>query len=164
MRLDLESPLIGLACAASTHGITDAAYSPQTLWPYAVLMLPIPRVINAYAFCVASVVHFGYDIGLVPSALLHAGLFALASKDRGLASSVGCLYYTAIHVPIHLRRHWDETPLARAALAGSALLLPWTHRIRHVSIPRAAQRLVIGHVGVDFLERDRRRHCLHDTT
>lgn len=145
----LESPLLGLACAASTHGITDAAHSPCDLWPYAVLLLPTPRV----AFLAASVVHFGYDIGLLPSALMHAGLFALAAQDRVLASTLGCLYYTAVHVPLHLRRHWEATRLAPLALLGSGLLFPWTRGVRHVRISRAAQRLVVGHVGVDLLTR-----------
>ena len=155
--LVLRSPLLGVACAASTHGITDAMHPIESLWPYGVLLIPTPPALTSTVFILASVLHFGGDVGLFPSSVLHAGILSLANRHRRAASTLGCLYYTALHVPLHLRRHWDVTPLAPVALAASCTLFPLVSHVRHVRISATAQRLVIGHVGVDLASRGSHR-------
>lgn len=149
----LESPLLGVAAAASTHGLTDAMYPPECLWPYGVLLAPLPPLWTTFAFLLASTVHFGYDIGLQKSAMMHAGLLAIARVRGRAASTLGCAYYLGVHVPLHLKRHWTVTPLAKSALAAAIGLFPATHRLRRCRVPLVAQRLVIGHVAVDVLSR-----------
>ena len=154
MGLDLCSPLLGLACATSTHGLTDACYPPRALWPYAAAACLPPWAVTP-AFAVASVAHFARDVGAYGSVVLHATLVVLARDHRVLASTLGCLYYVAVHVPNHLQRQWRRTPLARAALVGAMALLPWTHGVRAVTVPHWAQRVVVGHAVVERDDRGR---------
>ena len=149
--LVLDSPLLGVACAASTHGMTDAMHPIECLWPYGVLFLPTPPALTTAVFFLASILHFGDDIGILWSSVLHVSLFSAANRHRRIASTLGCLYYTAIHVPLHLRRHWNDTPLARGALIASCGLFPLVSGVRRCRMSTGVQRLVIGHVGVDII-------------
>ena len=150
---------MGLACAASTHGLTDAMHPMGALWPYLLVLVPLPPGLTQVLFFAASTLHFGDDVGLGASLALHATLVSLSLRRRHLATALGCAYYIGVHVPLHLWRHWDRTPLARVALAGAGALWPWTRRVRRCEVPPVLQRLVVSHVGVDRVSRCRSRRA-----
>jgi hypothetical protein len=94
-----------MLAVAAAHGAVDLARPPAHWTVYILALLPVPSRVCTVAFGVASVVHFGADVSLPGSIVLHAA-FAAASflRDGAIAFDVVLDYMVAIHIPLLVAR------------------------------------------------------------
>lgn len=145
--LEIRGPLVGVALAASTHALPDAAKPLSALWPYLLLLTP-PLALTTPAFAAASVCHFATDgVGWRASLCGHAAVAALASAGHvEIASALGCAYYLGVHVRIAWARAWQRDPRCAAlSAAAAAALLPFTATTTTFRLTERVQKLVVGH-------------------
>lgn len=149
--LQLTGPWLTVAAAASAHGLSDARLPWTHLAPYALVLAPscVPGMLPLFA--AASVCHFARDLGSLPRSLaLHAALVAAVPlAGLSVASSLACLYYTAVHVPCHLKRTWSSTPRWLRAGMGCAAVALAAMCPSTIALTRRRQALVVAHVLVD---------------
>lgn len=146
MILRFSSPIAGVALAASTHGISDAL-TPMKLWTYAIVPLPLPFHASSVLFCASSIFHFGEDIGFIPSVLLHGSLLVCSKINFEAACTLMCIYYSCVHVPLHLIKIFKSSILCFFIIAISTLaLLPFTYSTTDFRIGEWMQRLVVAHI------------------
>lgn len=130
--------------AASAHGCSD---SGQWGW-YLTLALPAPpmRRLNA-AFFVASVAHFGADVGAASSALLHVAWAALeACGAHRAAWGSFVLFYACVHARPVLERWRRDTPRhAAVAVLAAGMYGARAARAGGWVVGPRARRLVVAH-------------------
>ena len=150
--LQFKTPILGVALAASTHALSDVS-SPQNLWPYFIVPIPLPYHMSTILFSLTSVLHFGYDIGLHSSILLHATTYLMSNINFDLACTMMCVYYIFVHCPLQLRRvYYSSIKLFAMIVVSFALILPFTMRLKpDMYINEWMQRLVVAHVIVTLL-------------
>lgn len=131
---------------AALHGLTDFRH-PLGLWPYFLLLLPMPGQMVTGAFLAASVCHFGSDLTFGGSLALHA-LFASVARAGGLepAFDVALAYLSCVHTPLHYYRVTRDGGVCSAAtcLILSALACPLVPRV--LPVTHIAQKAVVAHV------------------
>lgn len=92
-------------CVAANHGMIDLVIHPSRIWVYAALLTPIPDIVWWIAFVPASVIHFGQDVGMFGSVLLHMFLAACAVHvDVEFAETCLLVFMVVVHIPCVLMR------------------------------------------------------------
>lgn len=136
MILPVPAPLSGLVGPAVVHGFVDFRRPWHTLWPYLLMLVPLPSPFTALMFGCASLVHFARDVGLAWSACLHAVILLSTGAGRAdLATAMLLLYMNIVHVP----RFIDDPVLI--TLSGIAFSF-----VRQIPLPSIVQRMVVAHV------------------
>ena len=149
MILQFKSPLCGLALAASTHGLSDAA-NPIRLWRYAVIPLPLGSFVSTTLFFTGSFFHFGQDIVNKYSLILHGSLGIISLLNYELACTFMCMYYLILHVPLHIQKILRKSLKWGMFIIFSAIvLLPFTAHINQFQISEIIQRSVFAHAITD---------------
>lgn len=163
MQLVVETHALFPLALASAHAATDFAKPPLVLTPYLLLLAWPPAVPVTPAFFVASIVHFGRDVGTEASVYMHVVWLAMAAFDGETAFLVFTIYYCSVHAPLHCARHacdW-RLPTAAAVLcllafAVATLAGGWTPPAS-LAVEEWMQRLVVAHVMCDELAAVKRR-------
>lgn len=155
MHLTLPVAHPALLAVAAAHGCVDAARDPR---PYVLLLLPQFPPLTTACFCVSSVVHFGFDVGMSASVAGHASLLLLSLATRRMASGILFCYILAFHIPLLLRRLVLQRKLGEMAAFGSALalLLPACQHLApsaNFVLTHRMQMCITCHVLVDVLHR-----------
>lgn len=146
--LSLQGPLVKYAIAASSHGLADFD-KPRSLISYSILALSIPRSLTTIMFGIASIIHFGVDMGLRQSIAGHAVLAACASTSPSVAATLFSTYYLSVHIPLTFHKLSKTNPRLATALTGITCLSMCVAAhvtCNVVTIDHFAQRLVIAHV------------------
>jgi hypothetical protein len=95
---------VGLVAITVAHGATDIVYRAPLL-AYVWALLPLPEWCDlavTAAFFAASLWHFGEDVGLRWSLVLHALFVGLELAGKGdIGTEVLLTYMTACHIPRH---------------------------------------------------------------
>jgi hypothetical protein len=143
---------LALALVAA-HGATDVDVDGFYYSYVAVLLLPAATVTPL--FCLASLLHFAADVGLLPSAALHCTAFVIAGvRSHAHGMQLIFLYLLFVHVPMHYwrcfaaRRLWG---ILGAALATGVALAEAT-RVDEFRLTLLKQRIVIAHVLNEFYD------------
>ena len=164
-----RTPLLGAIAAASSHGLTDLqriGTAPQQLAPYGLVFLPIPTTLVTTAFIALSICHFGHDVGLARSVLLHTTFALLALVQPVLAWAVFALYYVLIHVPRHCARHFHGCDRwLKVVILGASILFPTVCLAGgspSFMVTDWMQKGVVAHVLVDELHPARREAATDD--
>lgn len=131
--------------AASTHALVDAGAlagngsATFTLWPYAAaaivpLHVPAARTLASASCVVASIAHFGADVGIARSVAIHtAWVCAACCGCAAVAWAHFAWFYTCVHAASHIR--WR---LGIAwALAVAPLSLRVTERMQLIIVAHA---------------------------
>ena len=156
MHLTLPVAHPALLAVAAAHGCVDAARDPR---PYLLLLLPPLPALDTACFCVSSVVHFGFDVGMSASVAGHAFLLLLSLASRRAASGVLFCYILAFHIPLLLRRLISQRAVAEAVAfaVGLAAFLPACQHLVLTSgcfvLTHRMQICIACHVLVDVLHK-----------
>ena len=139
---------------AAMHGTTDFAKPIHRLLPYGAIVwwpeaLPITPI-----FVCASILHFGRDVGGLPSFGMHT-LFVIGAilGTEDAVFNAFAAYFCLVHTPLHYMRHrqaW-RYPLA-ATLVCALLLAVFQPPPDEIVLTDLMQRLVVAHIVCDELE------------
>ena len=90
-----------ILCVAANHGMIDIVTHPTRTLLYTMALAPIPDIAWVIAFVPASIAHFGRDIGIKGSLLLHMllGTCAFVFKNTIIAETILLAYIAVIHIP-----------------------------------------------------------------
>ena len=146
--LRIVGPLARFFLASSAHALTDATTVRRTL-PYILLLFPTHETGTKYAFFLASIVHFGCDVGFCASALFILILFLLSEKHELASSSCLCIYYLVVHVPLHMMQQSQTTITFLTVVSLCALCC--LHSTVSFTVTSSMQKLVIAHTLSSFL-------------
>lgn len=120
--MEVVLPLVSrrLMALVAVHGVVDAA-SHRALWYAPLLLPPAPCRLDAFLFALASLAHFGADVGLPASAALHALLGALHLAGRtGASTAVLLAYFAAVHLPLVVAKRRTRRESVALALGFAA--------------------------------------------
>lgn len=147
--LDVPRPFSGMLVTASCHAFTDVYYPVRKLCPYGLLFLykTLPPDAITVMFAMASVHHFGLDVGWKNSVLLHTVLALLAFYRFRIASTAMAMYYLFVHVPKHVVSTWNASRHAAAiCIATVSVCGAFLPEPRTFSLNEWMQTLVVAHV------------------
>jgi hypothetical protein len=136
------SPLACVSLALSAHALTDLLSIRKTL-PYTLLMFSVTKKTLGCMFTFASIIHFGMDIGIFMSASLIMTLLFMSKKYEVVSCTLVCMYYTAIHVPLHLSK--QDTFTNAVLVLISCCIFPFLRSSEGFIITETMQKMVIAH-------------------
>ena len=138
--------------AASAHGLTDLSKSPPALLPYLLVCLPFPSFLVTPLFLSCSIVHFGRDLGMLGSLLMHVTFASLAPFVPRIAWMLFSLFYCCVHVPLHATRALVSFKLKVTILAFGIATSLFVQR-RRLVVTHTLQMGVVAHILVDEIAR-----------
>lgn len=145
--LPVSPPVSGMIIGASVHGLTDLYLPPKTLLPYSLLLFhtSIPSLITTGMFAIASMYHFGLDIGLRKSILLNLSLGIIALVDLKTSVFFMSVYYLLYHIPLHVIHNWRNGRRRVAFLITLCILLCSKIKTNVIILNNALQLLIVAH-------------------
>lgn len=160
LQLLTDPRLFGLIAA---HGCVDFA-RPDLLAVYTLAAVPLGSVPTTLGFLSSSLIHFGRDLGVALSVVLHALAGLVYLKDPNVAFSLMMAYSLIWHIPslyVRLVASKQFAPLALALgaslagflAAGSSAFRSAVPLLRsgHLHFSHLLQRIVICHIVVHEL-------------
>lgn len=99
-----------ILCVVANHGLIDIITHPSRIFIYAAALTPIPDIAWLIAFVPASVIHFGQDVGIFGSVLLHLLLAAFAVRlNVEFAETCLLIFMMLVHIPCVIMRLNSKT-------------------------------------------------------
>ena len=107
-----------IICVVANHGLIDILSHNSRIWLYAMVLTPVPDIAWFIAFVPASVIHFGLDVGIFGSVLLHIVLISCAViVNVECAETCLLVFMVFIHIPcIFMRLHSVIKQMSMCAL------------------------------------------------